>query len=1269
MDCWKYKKDALDPSHKFVLTQQYYNADKTQALHRYKEVWNIKEFDKLVKIDNHYYEGMIGNIRKIMFDIDNIKISRTDIDIFLNKFCNDLSSELGEPISLDDLCVKVNNHTEYIISMHIILKNFSMDIKQQKNLANNLKGIYDTIDTTIYASFKAMRLLYQTKLILQNKKVKLYALVKYNDFKTHESIVSYTYNTKKLDYIKISKCNIIGNKPPFIIEMNEVVDLLIGRLNGVKLDKTIYNNSNWILITKFIISRKILNLDTWNKYSLENATNKYNLKDNLIKFNELIENKDTNIHISSINTILTKHTDKSICINDNSINHKNIEFLKKYFNDDDIDLIIQSSSKKNQQPFKLYSKIHKKDVIINTRTGFIDETINYYNIYEDEELDLKYINNLQVEGVQKLDEFINSNKKGFFLKSAWGSGKTYHIIMRALEAYKDGKILVITESNSLNKKFLTDFKNANYNFVSHLDNKVNLYDKNKVICSIQSINKVFNKQDNICNEYDLVIIDEIESVLHSYSTDNTFSSANTTSCKAFNKLVEVIKTSNKTIFLDADICEGNLKLLKKICDNNTIGYVNRTKAFQDTKFNIILEKSKDYKAIQQILHDFSIKKVIVASLSNILIHRIHNYVCGDTQNFFNIDVKYDYKNKTFLFMCSNLVVLVKNGESISVEKDYVLNDIEKYLIDNKVDSFCYSPTIKTGISINKPIFNCCYAVHSVKSLIAEAFIQMIFRARILIDNEVNIIIQENFYRLPKIKTITETKNMFKNQIDVLKSLEPNFCFDYLTTNEFDLYFDLQSINMTKIINSSYYFAYELERLFNYHNLKFEYVRLYDYQNDYSTKTSKEFQLHYEYNEWIQLPLIPYLEYLEMKELKKENKKRGDKNTYRNFTDFNKKRYLKYTQLFHLYEIEHNFIIPYYLYYTKQYTIDGKSITLDNIERYKRIKSECDDKTQINKEETEKHNQYLNIIALRIDEFFNYIHSFFDITFYDSMFINRNKDIVNRVNYIIKNKNVKQISELGEVFLPKFQVKDKYYNQNYYIIQLIHILNVKFGSKIILSNKQFITILKVNIKIITDMHNAKHDTHLTKLELTKPNIKKVFELIKSLFNLIDFKMGYESDIHTSRPSDKIYIHSNSLTDKFVYYHNFYRQMSNTILNINNDTLNINFIEQKIDTQIDTYNSKIEETKNGFVFKEIKYNKETKKRLQKNTIIYKVYDRVKRANNKTLFKPYIPSIKKMNTILLETKELIEEHRIELNKELNDKMKWRASLVPYKFMGNID
>ena len=48
MDCWKYKKDALDPSHKFVLTQQYYNADKTQAFHRYKEVWNIKDREDLL---------------------------------------------------------------------------------------------------------------------------------------------------------------------------------------------------------------------------------------------------------------------------------------------------------------------------------------------------------------------------------------------------------------------------------------------------------------------------------------------------------------------------------------------------------------------------------------------------------------------------------------------------------------------------------------------------------------------------------------------------------------------------------------------------------------------------------------------------------------------------------------------------------------------------------------------------------------------------------------------------------------------------------------------------------------------------------------------------------------------------------------------------------------------------------------------------------------------------------------------------------------------
>ena len=80
--------------------------------------------------------------------------------------------------------------------------------------------------------------------------------------------------------------------------------------------------------------------------------------------------------------------------------------------------------------------------------------------------------------------------------------------------------------------------------------------------------------------------------------------------------------------------------------------------------------------------------------------------------------------------------------------------MEDTLIRHNIDIFLFSPTIKTGVSVNAEYFDKCYAYGSSSSLCVREFFQMLFRFRNLKQKEINISFNSKFTR-PKEYISTE----------------------------------------------------------------------------------------------------------------------------------------------------------------------------------------------------------------------------------------------------------------------------------------------------------------------------------------------------------------------------------------------------------------------------------------------------------------------------------------------------------------------------------
>jgi len=368
--------------------------------------------------------------------------------------------------------------------------------------------------------------------------------------------------------------------------------------------------------------------------------------------------------------------------------------------------------------------------------------LNFQYINEDDvkeniiEMNKLYLLDLDNDNLDKKDDHLTNliNKfftedyyKSFNLKSPYDTGKT-KLIQKVIKKFKPERILWLSYRKTLTNDILGSF-GEEFDFKDYQDGD---YNADKIIIQLESILKiegvVFEGVEQIPS-YDLVIIDEVESILAQFNS-TTFKGL---SKESFEYIEGILYNSKKIITLDGDLGQRTYKYIKSF--GKCLNIVNTVKKNQKI-FNI----TDDYN-----LYLGSIKKDILNGLK-IVIVSMSSKKCNDLRDFI-ISVKKD------------LNILVYTGSS----SDYLKNELKNVLENwQKADVLIYSPTIEAGVNFDIPHFNKIYGLICDKSTTPRAFLQMLARVRKTTDNNIlifneafkyNKLMINQYYNYNEVKTL------------------------------------------------------------------------------------------------------------------------------------------------------------------------------------------------------------------------------------------------------------------------------------------------------------------------------------------------------------------------------------------------------------------------------------------------------------------------------------------------------------------------------------
>ena len=896
--CYCIAWDGEGSSKKYYSFKDFYDFERIiNRINKYKIANNNKEFDIKQRI---YYE-IIGKMCKVYFDIDikdeNVKITNYEFECFVkNEFIPYFNRFMNSNISYDDLLIFSRKQSVvYISSIHIIVKPLQINKYKIKEFLEYLSfmcnnPIVEYFDTKIYTKNRLFNLPYNTKLThylknttnpnyfmdlkRQNPTPKDYLVsyrigLKHVDTKQSTTLLHFVKNILKLSiknaFTKLKIKEPIERKKVYFKTPLETFDFVL-----LNLPNSFYTHSNdWKLLTcifkKYNITDK--QFDIWNETSIQNGKNKswttekntgyykgldiLQVKSGIPKLKKLLERYLTDYEIifemrnnELIEWLLLKteisRDEITECLSDTNITN-NIYDLNAYYSYNKTNGFLLKKEDINHVIGNFYHEVEFKKIY---ETQKIQNIIEYQNIEDTYEL---------------VDNFISNDKKFFCLKAKWGSGKSHFIIKRMVYAFHslEYRIIFLTENNALNKQIEKSYSTDTFNLLSHIDNdyKILKHTTHNIVCSLESIQKIEFK------ETDILILDEFESILNHFESD-TFDNRN---MDKFKLLKNAILKCKKVILTDADISQQRINLIESITNNaEQITTIQaNTNNFIDYKFNVFIDKDIMFNQLETEIKKTQMKICVASSVRKTLEDLYMDYI-----------VK--YPTKTILKIDTNGALI--NKQNVKLVKSEVLKNLEDTLTDHNVDILLYSPTIKTGVSINNEYFDKCYAYGSRNSLCVREFIQMLFRARNLKKKEINIGFYDDFKspkqyisneRIKKVLIGEPSITLFMLYYLNDKESDINKINDYQNTFNYDTdYFKLKVINEFENYHSRKLYTQEfmIRMLYN-HNIKLNYV--YELKEETEQETQEEEQQEQTETEKINMSrlsnaeLIPRMKYIEL----------------------------------------------------------------------------------------------------------------------------------------------------------------------------------------------------------------------------------------------------------------------------------------------------------------------------------------------------------------------------------------------------------------------
>jgi len=675
----------------------------------------------------------------------------------------------------------------------------------------------------------------------------------------------------------------------------------------------------WSSITKLLLQYpEIYNLDDWLKQSAELSSYSYEQNKSYVESLDLDFDYDDDNYLYVIaNTILEGDTHYIKPVVASVVLE---QYLLQVFSTTAIPYILDCiyertvlyKDKKGKAFYKRTFQYNGEEYDVDTKTGFITSKsfiLNYhYDLIEPTELPTIIRLDTIQDAKQRLEAFLENDSKLFVLKSAWGTGKTQHCLKRVVELYSTYRILLITSVNSLNLTMTTQLNQyiqelyngkatADQLFYSHLDTQkdktIQLKQCSKVVCSIQSLCKIDN------TAFDIIFIDEYESVMNGYYGHSTFKHQSIQSL--FHTMANIVCISGKVILLDADISQDKLELIQTILGQpKTEIYKNNQLSFRGVEYEIHLCELECYllMLIEEQLNNIKLVIPCASRKKALLVLYVLGNTMSENEELKKTSEKYATLVKEYYDKIKHRVILYIDRDGVKLYKtngvfhdysiyknDDVYVNLDAFITLHQIDTFIYTPTITTGISINQPHFDKSYAIASQLSVNYKEFIQMMMRTRKLNHNQSNILIHSSQFKTyqtqPTMKRILSSQIhraklindiiYSKNELEYTDTTVVNELMtelEQMNNNDIELlttqsYCKCQLINMLNHKHTRDNFVFNFITVLKYHQLSYHFTLRKSVLDDSCIDRTKIETAQYanDFKKWNDLPILSYGEYL------------------------------------------------------------------------------------------------------------------------------------------------------------------------------------------------------------------------------------------------------------------------------------------------------------------------------------------------------------------------------------------------------------------------
>lgn len=398
-----------------------------------------------------------------------------------------------------------------------------------------------------------------------------------------------------------------------------------------------------------------------------------------------------------------------------------------------------------------YMGCHSSDCKGNMHIGYQkdDEFINNAEVINTKYLITNGITEEPKEPTKNyVKKWIRTDNNIMAIKSPMNTGKTT-LIKGILDYHPFNRILWITHRQSLAKNIKGNFAEK-YGFVCYMDDKGSMSPNkhNRVLISVDSIKRVIDKGE--WGIYDLIIIDEVESVLNHFGASTMTNKKMNKSPEGIFNIIdalinESLKNKGKLLLLDADF---HLRAYLFMISYGKHIFINNEYDTIKKNFIIVNDEQKYYK---QIMKDLKNKiNIVIVGMNTASIKHVEGLI-----NEHNKENKYK-------------ISYIMHTSKTDDKQKKILENVNTEWI--KYQCLLYSPTIDCGVDFNIVHFAKMYAIleDGYNTTSQRGFIQMIGRIRQLESQDIitlysNNAIKNNVY----IHTLQDIINYHKHTDEIL----------------------------------------------------------------------------------------------------------------------------------------------------------------------------------------------------------------------------------------------------------------------------------------------------------------------------------------------------------------------------------------------------------------------------------------------------------------------------------------------------------------------